>query len=62
MATGESAGVRVLVVQCGDESKSSALADAVADDLKPAGGKIFRDQPRARMQEYTSVPDTCQIF
>ena len=62
MPASKSAGVGILIVQCGNESESSALGDAVADDLKPPGRKIFRDQPWARMQKYTSVSDTCQVF
>ena len=62
MPARKSAGIRVFVVKGRHQPQSTALGDAMADDLEPAIGKIFRDEPRPGMQEHTAVSNEREIF
>ena len=62
MPARKSAGIRVFVVKGRHQPQSTALGDAMADDLEPAIGKIFRDETRPGMQENTTISNAREIL
>ncbi len=58
MSAADSAWIRVLVIEVGNEPEPLALADGVPDQLEPAGREILGDQPGPRVQKRAAETDS----